>query len=111
VNQYSGWSVSFEGEAQGKGKIGVKLEPMQVQQLSEAVQQADEFRKYVVAGYNACAITKDQYARFGARFQALDDLERTIAQVAAKPSLTAADRTQLQKLVTEFVEVSRNLRQ
>ena len=111
VNQYSSWSVSFEAEAQGKGKIATKLEPTQTQQMSEALQQADEFRKYVVAGYNACAVTKDQYARFGARFQALDALERGIAQVTAKESLSAADRGQLQRLVTEFTEVSRNLRE
>ena len=111
VSRYSSWSVSFEAEAQGKGKIGAKLEPTQAQQLSEAVQQAAEFRKYVVAGYNACAITKDQYARFGVRFQTLDALERRIAQVTAKQSLTAADRSQLQQLVAEFTEVSRNLRQ
>src|SRR3954452_22367121 len=51
VNRYSSWSVSVEAEAQGKGKIGGRLEPTQAQQLSEAVQQAAEFRKYVVAGY------------------------------------------------------------
>ena len=40
VNQYSSWSVSFEAEAQGKGKVAAKIEPTQAQQLSEAVQQA-----------------------------------------------------------------------
>jgi hypothetical protein len=110
VNRYSGWSVTFEAEVQGKGKIGAKLDPVQVQQLSEAAQRAAEFRKYVVAGYNACAINKDQYARFGARFEALDALERQIAQATAKEPLTEADRGQVQELVKEFVEVSRNLR-
>src|SRR5579864_7906356 len=60
ITQYSQWSITFEAEVQGKGKIATRLEPQQAQQLSEAVQQAAEFRKYVVAGFNACAITREQ---------------------------------------------------
>jgi len=71
----------LRAERRAKARLPTKLEPTQTQQMSEALQQADEFRKYVVAGYNACAVTKDQYARFGARFQALDALERRIAQL------------------------------
>jgi hypothetical protein len=111
VNQYSQWSLNFEAEAQGKGKIAAKLEPVHAQQLSDAAQQAAEFRKYVVAGYNACAITKNQYARLGTRFQALGMLERRIAQVTGKSALTSADKNQLQALVAEYVEITRSLRE
>jgi hypothetical protein len=111
VQQYSQWSVTFEAEVQGKGKISTKLEPKQAQQLSEAVQQASEFRKFVVAGFNACAITSVQYARFGTLFQNLDSLERQIGQLTAKASTSPDDTNQLQKLVTEVVNVSKNLRQ
>lgn len=111
VHQYSAWSISFEAEIQGKGKAGTKLEPSQTQQLSEAVQQASEFRKYVVAGYNACAITKEQYGRFGVLFQDLDAIERRISQFTAKSSLSSAERTELDRLVVEFVGVSKKLRQ
>ena len=111
VEHYSQWSVTFEAEAQGKGKISTKLEPKQAQQLSEAVQQAGEFRKFVVAGFNACAITSVQYARFGGLFQDLDSLERQIGQLTVKAATSPEESRQLQKLVTEVVEVSKKLRQ
>ena len=111
VMQYSLWSVTFEAEAQGKGKIATALEPRQAQQLSEAVQQAGEFRKYVVAGYNACAISREQYARFGSALQNLDSLERQIGQLSSKTGETAEDRRQLQQLVAEVVGASQKLRQ
>lgn len=111
VQQYSQWSVTVEAEAQGKGKISTKLEPKQAQQLSEAVQQAGEFRKLVVAGFNACAITSVQYAHFGALFQNLDSLERQIGQLTAKAAPSPEESSEIQKLVTEVVDVSKNLRQ
>lgn len=111
VTQYSQWSVTFEAEAQGKGKIATALEPRQAQQLSEAVQQANEFRKYVVAGYNACAISQEQYGRFGSALQNLDSLERQIGQLASKTGSTQEDRRQLQQLISEVVGASQKLRQ
>jgi hypothetical protein len=110
VNQYSRWSITFEGEVQGKGKIVTKLEPQQLQQLSEAVQQADEFRKFVVAGFNACAITRDQYGRLGALFQSLDSLERQIDQLISE-SGSGANEQRLQQLATEVINISKTLRQ
>lgn len=111
VTQYSLWSVTFEAEAQGKGKIATALEPRQAQQLSEAVQQANEFRKYVVAGYNACAISREQYGHFGSALQNLDSLERQIGQLASKTVATQEDRRQLRQLVAEVVGASQKLRQ
>jgi hypothetical protein len=111
VRQYSQWSVTFEAEAQGKGKIATALEPRAAQQLSEAVQQAVEFRKYVVAGWNACAISRDQYARFGALFQNLDSLERQIGQLTDNTRSSPDDQSSIQQLITEVVDVSKTLRQ
>lgn len=110
VNQYSQWSITFEGEVQGKGKIATKLEPHQLQQLSEAVQQADEFRKFVVAGFNACAVTRDQYGRLGSLFQSLDSLERQIDQLNSE-SGSGANEQRMQQLVNEVVNISKTLRQ
>ena len=44
IVQYSRLSVTFEAEAQGRGKIATKVEPTQARPLSEAVQRAAEFR-------------------------------------------------------------------
>lgn len=109
--QYSAYSAQFEGEIQGKGRISAKLEPSQLQQLTEAVQQAAEFRKFVIAGYNACALTRDQYGKFGSLFQDLDALERRIAGFSEKPAIAPEDRKQLEQLITEFTAVSGKLRQ
>jgi hypothetical protein len=109
VTQYSQWSITFEAEAQGKGKIGTKLEPREAQQLSEAIQQANEFRKFVVAGYNACAISNEQYGRFGSALQTLDSLERQIGQLISKTGSTQEDGDQLQKLVAQVIDVSQKL--
>lgn len=65
VTQYSAYSVELEGSIAGKGKVSINLNPVQVTQISEALQSANEFRKYVVAGYNSCAITQAQYGEDG----------------------------------------------
>src|SRR5712692_2252308 len=60
ATQYSAYSIELEASLTDKAKVSAKLNPIQLQQLSEALQSANEFRKYVVAGYNACALTKSQ---------------------------------------------------
>src|SRR5262249_12722754 len=69
ITQYSAYSVELEG-AVGDKKLTAKLNPVQLQQLSESLQHANEFRKFLVAGYNACAVSKEQYTEYGATFQA-----------------------------------------
>src|ERR1039458_9597919 len=47
ATQYSAYSVELEASIADKGKISTKLSPTQLDQISEAVQSAREFRKYV----------------------------------------------------------------
>jgi len=107
--QYWAYAVELEGSIADKGKISGKLEPKQLLELSESMQSAKDFQKFVVSGFNACAITKQQYASYGARFQALDGLSRQINMLSAKPSLDPGERTQLRKLVDEYSASTRGL--
>jgi hypothetical protein len=107
--QYSAYSVELEASIADKASISTKLNPVQLQQISEAMQNALEFRKYVVAGFNSCAITKTQYAQLGARFQGLDNLAREINEITQHPTLSAAEETRLTALTLQYGQLARKL--
>lgn len=109
--RYSQWSFTFEAEIQSRGKIAAGLNEKQIQQLSEAILQANQFRQYVVAGFNACAITSIQFAQYGAALQAIDSMERQIHQLVIQASRNEKDSSQLDKLILEVVAASEKLRQ
>jgi len=109
VTKYSRYSAEFEASVTGQGKLVGKLEPIQLESLTEAAQQANEFRKYLVAGYNGCAVSAGQYADFGVRFQALDGLARQIDRLSSKTSLDATDRSALSGLVRRYVAATQEL--
>jgi hypothetical protein len=102
ATEYSAYSLELEASMPNKAKISAKLSPVQLQQVSEAMQSADEFRKYVVAGYNSCAITKVQYAQDGERFQAMDGVARQINRLLAKPSPSEQESSSLAGLIDEY---------
>jgi hypothetical protein len=72
ATQYSTYSLELEATLGDKAKVWARINPVQLQQLSEALQTTRELRKYVVSGLNSCAIAKDQYGQIGKKFQALD---------------------------------------
>jgi len=109
TTQYSAYSLELEASIAEKGKLSTKITPVQLQQLSEAMQSAREFRKFLVAGYNSCAVTKAQYGQYGARFQALDNLAREMNELAAKPSLPQTETTKLAALISQYGELSKKL--
>ena len=108
ITQYSAYSVELEGAVSDK-KLTAKLNPVQLQQLSESLQHANEFRKFLVAGYNACAVSKKQYADYGATFQAMESLSRQINTMSAKPELSAQESTELANLVKQYINLSQQL--
>ena len=110
ITQYSAYSVELEAAVSDK-KLSAKLNPVQLQQLSESLQHANEFRKFLVAGYNACAVSKKQYTEYGATFQAMDSMSRQINTTLAKPELSAQERTELGNLVKQYVNLSQQLAQ
>ena len=109
TTQYSAESVELEANVTEKARISVKLSPTQLQQLSEATQNAREFRKYVVAGYNSCAVTKVQYGQYGARFQALDNMAREINELTRKPTLAPDESAKLARLISQYGDLAQKL--
>ncbi|SFN67372.1 hypothetical protein [Nitrosospira briensis] len=109
TTQYWAYSGEFEASIADKGKLSGKLDPKQLQAVSDASQQMNEFRKYVVAGFNSCAITKQQYGELGSRFQQLDGLSRRIDGLGTIPNPTDSDKAQLGKLVDEYVALTQQL--
>jgi hypothetical protein len=107
--KYWAYSVEFEASVADKAKFSGRLDPVQLQQLSEAMQSANEFRKYLVHGYNACAITGTRYDQHGVRFQALDSLSREIDTFAKKPSFSPEEHSRLGDLTKQYVETARKL--
>lgn len=105
TTRYSAYSIELEASVGDKGKIATKFTPQQLQQLSDTFQSAREFRQYVVAGYDACAITQDQYGQLGAKFQALDGLAREINTYTAKPSLSQKEEADLSSLISRYSEL------
>ena len=109
TTKYSAYSLELEASVADKAKISTKLNPVQLQQLSEAMQSARDFRQYVVAGYNSCAITKAQYSQFGARFQALDNLAREINALAGRSSLSPDESAKLAALIGQYGDLAHKL--
>jgi hypothetical protein len=101
--RYSAYSVTFEAKVKDKGELSGKVDPLQLVQLSESAQQAAEFRKFLVAGYNSCAVSKEQFATAGSRFQVLDGLAREIDRLARQPVFASAERARIGALVDEYV--------
>ena len=110
LTQYSAYSVQLEAAVNDK-KLSAKLDPVQLQQLSESLQHANEFRKFLVAGYNACAVSKKQYTEYGMTFQAMDNLSRQINTSSAKPELNSQESATLANLVKQYVNLTRQLEQ
>jgi hypothetical protein len=106
ATQYSAYSLQLEASMNDKAKVSLKLDPVQQEKLSEAMQDANEFRKYVVSGFNSCAITKTQYAQIGEKFQSLDGLAREIEKLATQPDRSADERARLTTLIDRYAELA-----
>lgn len=107
--EYWTYALTFKASINKKGSLEGKLIPQILQRLSTAQQQLQEFQKWLVHSFNACAITKSQYASFGVRFQTLDGLARQIGALANNKTLSSTDQTKLDDLVKEYIRQSNNL--
>jgi hypothetical protein len=106
--EYSAHSAAL-GANIGKYALTASVQPVQLQILSQATQQQIEFEKNLIAAYNACAITKEQYASSTNRLFRLNAIARQIDDLLAKPSLAEAEKAALQTFTSEFVDVTPDL--
>lgn len=107
TTQYWTYSVKLEASVADRAKVSTELDPKTLEHVSEALQETREFRKYVVAGYNSCAITQAQYGQFDTRFRALDALAREINTLLSKPALTQEESTQLAGLIRQYGDLAK----
>jgi hypothetical protein len=104
---YYAYSVDLSATFANRAAVEAKLNPAQLQQLSESTQEAMEFRKAVVAGFNSCAISKAQYANLISRYQSLDNLARKIdALIKTTGSLDIEGRKELDSLVQQYLNIA-----
>jgi hypothetical protein len=107
--QYWAYSGKLEASVGEKAKVSTELDPKVLAQISQGLQEANEFRKYMVAGYNSCAITQAQYAQFGTRFHALDSLAQEMDGLLSKSSLSEGEKATLVGLAGQYGDLARQL--
>jgi hypothetical protein len=107
--QYWSYSLKLEASASNKFKLGGELVPNQLQKLSEALQQGNEIRKWLVNSYNACAVSQSNYQSYGQTFARMDNIARSISQLDNGATPNENSRKELDALVAEYVQLSREL--
>jgi len=107
--RYWAYNVELEATLSDKQKLTGKFELKQLEQLSESMKQANEFRKFLVHSFNACALSKADYVAYEAKFMQLDALARQINEVANRRKMSAADKEQLRVLSQQYAAVSSSL--
>jgi hypothetical protein len=109
TTQYWAYSAKLEVSVGDKAKMSTQLDPKTLDQASQALQSTREFRKYVVAGYNSCAITPARYESLGARFQALDNLAQQIDSLISRQSLSPDEKLRIANLIKQYGDLARQL--
>lgn len=107
MTKYWAYSVRLEATVADKAKVSTQLDPKLLAQVSDTLQEANEFRKYVVAGYNSCAIPAARYAQLGERFRTLDSLAREINALVSKPALSPDESKDLADLISRYSDLIR----
>lgn len=100
---YSAYAFTFEAKLGVRSSLAGKLTPVQLSALNDAAQQVAEFRKLLVAGYNSCALSREQFVSSGLRVQALDGLSRQIDHLVGGPGLSSENRLKVTSLVDEYI--------
>jgi hypothetical protein len=104
--KYWGYSVKMEATISGKAGGGLTLDPKQLQQLSEAMQQANEMRKWLVNSYNACAMTQSQYEAYGMKYTDMESVAHRIDDLARQPTASSDAQSRLSGLVAEYIRLA-----
>jgi hypothetical protein len=100
---YSAYSYELKVSLDQKHQIESKITPVQVRQLSDAMQSASQHRSAVVASYNACIISSDDFRNMESQFQALDGLGRQIEAFLGRSTLSSSEVSVLSGLVEDYI--------
>jgi hypothetical protein len=109
ATKYWAYSLKVEGTISEKSKASMEIDPKQLQKLSEAMQQANEFRKWLVASYNACAISQAQYATYEMRYQGLDQAARIINETLRSGNSSPNNQARVSAAIRQYTELANSL--
>ncbi len=109
--KYWAYNILLEASLSDTQKLTAKLEPKQLEELSESLKYANEFRKFLVHSFNACAVNKAAYFDYEAKFVQLDALARQINELAGQHEIRLGANDLLAKLTKQYVDVSNQLAQ
>jgi len=111
-------SSSFAGTVNGLGVAGVHLEvsQKQLQEAAVATQKLNEIFKWLAAGYNSCAVTRQQYSDSFNRLTSVstslnDDAAELEKKRKAIVAGQKADTKKLQQAVERFNKTVQQLRE
>ena len=109
--KYFGYTGTLEVKIKEQAFLSAKIEPKQLTQLSEAFRDSQEFRKVLIAAYNSCILSKEQWSQQVRQFQQIDNLAREIQYLLSASPLTSEQNTKLATLINEYQRANRNLAQ
>ena len=109
TTRYWAYSYTFKANIENRANLEGKVEPTQFEKLSEALQEAREFEKLLVASYDGCAITKKDFSRDTAKFEVLNGLLQQIDTLAKLASPTNSDKERLKDLINEYIKESQQV--
>ena len=107
TTRYWVYSAKLDASVGEKAKISAQLDPKLLVQVSEALQEANELRHYIVVGYNSCAVSQKEFSQIEARFEAMESLAHDIDAILSKPSLTGDEAARFQRLINQYAELAR----
>lgn len=106
ATQYSANTYKLEASLKRGGTLSAQLGAVQLQQMSESIQLARLHMQALAEGYNACAVSADEFNESRNRFQRMEDIARQIDALGGKDELADGDRQALAKLVAEYIHLS-----
>lgn len=104
--QYSVSTLQLGAKLSEDKSFTADLGAKQLQQMSEAVQLARLHMQALADGYNACAISQEQFNKSRDRFQQMEGIAAEINGISGKDKLTTEDQVRLSNLVNEYIQLS-----
>lgn len=89
--------------------LSARLDPVLLATLSESAQKARDWRLFLVASYNSCAVSKADYLRLVGRHEEISTLERAIDERLRATASHPADTAELERLIDRYHQVTSSL--
>ncbi len=107
--KYSENKISLNVEVMNKLKLRPEIDPQVMQTAVESTQGWDQFLKGRVAGFNSCAVSKDDYALILQRYKSMEDISKNLSQLLQKSTLTQQDVEAVTQLIKHYSSLRHEL--